>query len=162
MSENRTEKEVLIAAMTRELATTLRVIQAFPQSEMHFKPHERSSSAEKVLKGIVSAMGMMQGALEGKMDMDKLRGYAPGDLMQISDDFEKASSDLLKAVEHASAEQLNKKVDFFGSEMRAIDIVSLVLFDQVHHRGQMSVYIRMAGGKVPSIYGPSADSEPGE
>ena len=29
--------------------------------------------------------------------------------------------------------------------------------DQIHHRGQMSVYLRMAGGKVPSIYGPSAD-----
>ncbi len=32
-----------------------------------------------------------------------------------------------------------------------------ILCDQIHHRGQLSVYVRMAGGKVPSIYGPSAD-----
>ena len=32
--------------------------------------------------------------------------------------------------------------------------------DQIHHRGQFSIYLRMAGGKVPSIYGPSADAEP--
>ena len=33
----------------------------------------------------------------------------------------------------------------------------MMLFDQIHHRGQMTVYIRLAGGKVPSVYGPSAD-----
>jgi uncharacterized damage-inducible protein DinB len=33
----------------------------------------------------------------------------------------------------------------------------LAVMDAVHHRGQMSVYIRLAGGKVPSIYGPTAD-----
>jgi uncharacterized damage-inducible protein DinB len=37
------------------------------------------------------------------------------------------------------------------------DFVEFMLGDQIHHRGQLSVYLRMAGGKVPSIYGPSAD-----
>ncbi len=37
------------------------------------------------------------------------------------------------------------------------EFMMMMLFDQIHHRGQMSVYIRLAGGKVPSIYGPSAD-----
>ena len=36
-------------------------------------------------------------------------------------------------------------------------IASMMLWDQIHHRGQLSVYLRMAGGSVPSIYGPSAD-----
>jgi len=38
-----------------------------------------------------------------------------------------------------------------------IDFLWFMLMDSIHHRGQMSVYIRPAGGKVPSIYGPSAD-----
>jgi uncharacterized damage-inducible protein DinB len=42
-------------------------------------------------------------------------------------------------------------------EFRAMDVVWMALMDQVHHRGQFSVYLRLAGGKVPSIYGPSAD-----
>ena len=37
------------------------------------------------------------------------------------------------------------------------DMLWFMLLDSVHHRGQLSVYVRMAGGKVPSIYGPSAD-----
>ena len=38
------------------------------------------------------------------------------------------------------------------------DILWILLFDSFHHRGQLSVYIRPMGGKVPSIYGPSADT----
>ena len=42
-------------------------------------------------------------------------------------------------------------------DLRTMDLLWTTLMDQVHHRGQLSVYTRMAGGKVPSIYGPSAD-----
>lgn len=42
-------------------------------------------------------------------------------------------------------------------EYPAVEFLWFMLFDQVHHRGQLSVYVRMTGGKVPSIYGPSAD-----
>ena len=42
-------------------------------------------------------------------------------------------------------------------DVRIMDIFWLMLMDSVHHRGQFSVYLRMSGGKVPSIYGPTAD-----
>jgi uncharacterized damage-inducible protein DinB len=42
-------------------------------------------------------------------------------------------------------------------EIRVMDFLWLMLMDSIHHRGQLSVYIRPAGGKVPSIYGPSGD-----
>src|SRR5438132_11205433 len=42
-------------------------------------------------------------------------------------------------------------------DVRRLDFFWFLLMDMVHHRGQLSVYLRMAGGKVPSIYGPSAD-----
>ena len=42
-------------------------------------------------------------------------------------------------------------------DIRSGDILWLMLNDSIHHRGQFSVYLRMADGKVPSIYGPSAD-----
>jgi uncharacterized damage-inducible protein DinB len=43
------------------------------------------------------------------------------------------------------------------ADVRKLDFLWLMLTDQIHHRGQLSVYARMAGGKVPSIYGPSFD-----
>lgn len=154
------EKEILKTAMEREFAVTLRVIQAFPQSELHFKPHERSRDALSLLRGFVNEMSMMAGALKGEINIDALRLYEPKELMQISDDFERVSAEFLTAFEHSGEEELNRKLQFFGREMRAMDVVWGLLFDQIHHRGQMSVYIRMAGGRVPSIYGPSADDKP--
>jgi uncharacterized damage-inducible protein DinB len=44
----------------------------------------------------------------------------------------------------------------FG-DFRKIDFCWFLLHDHIHHRGQLSVYIRLAGGKVPAIYGPSGD-----
>jgi uncharacterized damage-inducible protein DinB len=42
-------------------------------------------------------------------------------------------------------------------KLRKGDILWMFLYDQIHHRGQLSIYNRMVGAKVPSIYGPSAD-----
>lgn len=42
-------------------------------------------------------------------------------------------------------------------DVRRGDLLQMMVMDNVHHRGQFSVYLRMAGGKVPSIYGPTAD-----
>jgi uncharacterized damage-inducible protein DinB len=48
-------------------------------------------------------------------------------------------------------------VEFAGRKFVADEFMLMMLHDQIHHRGQLTVYVRMAGGKVPSIYGPSAD-----
>ena len=58
--------------------------------------------------------------------------------------------------------QLNTTVKFMTgpkkmSDLRRMDVLWFLLNDQIHHRGQFSVYLRMAGAKVPSIYGPSKD-----
>jgi uncharacterized damage-inducible protein DinB len=45
------------------------------------------------------------------------------------------------------------------SDLRRLDVLWFLLNDQIHHRGQFSVYLRIAGGKVPSIYGPSGDEK---
>jgi uncharacterized damage-inducible protein DinB len=45
------------------------------------------------------------------------------------------------------------------SDLRRLDVLWFLLNDHIHHRGQFSVYLRMAGGQVPSIYGPSADEK---
>ena len=59
-------------------------------------------------------------------------------------------------------EKLMETVKFFVApktmgDVRRMDVLWSLLHDEIHHRGQFSIYLRMAGGKVPSIYGPSAD-----
>ena len=75
---------------------------------------------------------------------------------------EKAHKDFGDLIRSASEEKLRQTSRFFVGpktmgDIPRIDFFWSVLHDEIHHRGQFSIYLRMADGKVPSIYGPSAD-----
>ena len=70
-----------------------------------------------------------------------------------------SAQQLMRAVPEA---RLGATVKFFTgpgtvSDVPLMQLMWLMLHDAIHHRGQLSVYLRMVGGKVPSIYGPSHD-----
>jgi uncharacterized damage-inducible protein DinB len=75
---------------------------------------------------------------------------------------EKAHRDFGDLIRDTPPEELSEKVQFMVGPKQVGDVtrfdwIWFLLHDQIHHRGQFSVYLRMAGGKVPSIYGPTAD-----
>jgi uncharacterized damage-inducible protein DinB len=77
---------------------------------------------------------------------------------------EKALKVMSEKVRKVDEAQLNTTVKFMSgpkqmSDLRRMDVLWFMLNDHIHHRGQFSVYLRMAGGKVPSIYGPTADEK---
>jgi uncharacterized damage-inducible protein DinB len=87
---------------------------------------------------------------------------APTSLPEIITAFENAVRGTKDKVAQASESDLNKPAQFpIGpkqlGDFRRMDIVWMTLQDQIHHRGQLSVYLRLVGAKVPSIYGPTAD-----
>ena len=66
----------------------------------------------------------------------------------------------LERVRAMSGEQLLGTIDLFGMmQAPAVGFVQMCVKHSVHHRGQLSSYLRAMGGKVPSIYGPSADTQ---
>ena len=76
--------------------------------------------------------------------------------------YEASGKEFLATLEKTPESRLLDKVTFFTGpkqmgEVPVGDLLWMTLMDSVHHRGKMSVYIRIAGGKVPSIYGPTAD-----
>lgn len=154
-------KENLLPLFKREFATTMKVIKAFPEDKLSFTPHPRSSTAGRIMSTFVIEMILIQAnVLDDKIDESYRKSYAPDKLSILIDDFQKASDRVLAGLENMSEADMNKSVDFAGGQFPAADFMLFMLLDQVHHRGQMSVYIRLAGGKVPSVYGPSAD-DPG-
>ena len=75
---------------------------------------------------------------------------------------EKAHADAVSKVNGSSDEELNAQVATPSGpgkmgQARVMDVLWLPLLDMIHHRGQCSIYLRMVGVKVPSIYGPTAD-----
>ena len=76
--------------------------------------------------------------------------------------FKKNHADVVAALTKAPDEAFQGTIKFFIAPKTMGDVPKLQFFwfmlcDQIHHRGQLTVYLRMTGGKVPSIYGPSAD-----
>ncbi len=157
-----TEKDMFLRQFEHEKKTTLKLLRAYPADKGDFKPHERSRSARELAWTFVIEQGLAGAALRGKIDFTQPMPPAPPRLADAITGFEKAGQETHAAVSRMSEEELNHIVQFpVGpgkmGDFRKIDVLWMTLMDQVHHRGQLSVYVRMAGGKVPSIYGPSAD-----
>lgn len=154
-------KEEILKLLGREFATTLKVIRAYPEGKLPFTPHPRSSPAVRIMSTFVFEMYLIDAYVFGEnVDRSIFKTYSPEKVSALADDFEKASSKVLAEIDKMSDADLKKPVEFAGNESTAGEFIQFMLFDQIHHRGQMSVYIRLAGGKVPSVYGPSAD-DPG-
>ncbi|MCM3881010.1 MAG: DinB family protein [Vicinamibacterales bacterium] len=155
-------KQQYAGVYARERATTLKVLKAFPADKSSFKPHDRSSSALQLAWTFVIENNIAMGALHGPLDLSA--GFPPvqGTYSDILHAYEASGRDLLAALEKTPDSRLSETVNFFTGpkQMGAVpvgDLLWVMLMDSIHHRGQLSVYIRLAGGKVPSIYGPSAD-----
>ncbi len=152
------EKDYISRLMEKEFATTLRVIRAYPADKLTFAPHERSSTARNLIRTFVFEMYLIKSyALGANLDRSFFQSYAPEEIRTLMLDFGKESAEVLSAVRKMGEEELNSQVEFAGKKMSAADFIMLMVLDQIHHRGQLTVYVRLAGGKVPSVYGPSAD-----
>jgi uncharacterized damage-inducible protein DinB len=157
-----TEKEMFLQAWEREFQTTLKVLKAYPANKLDFKPHERSRSAKELAWNFASEeQALIGGALKGQIDFQNLP-KSPATFPEIIRAYETSHKELVEKVKRLNEDEFNKLIKFNTgpkkvSDLRKADIFWTGVQDTIHHRGQFSVYLRMAGGKVPSIYGPSAD-----
>jgi uncharacterized damage-inducible protein DinB len=161
-ASTKSAKRSFLEAYERNHATTVRVLKAFPGERSEFRPHERSSSALKLAWTFVLEESMMLKAVRGEQVLGSGFPPPPETWDQVLAAFDKVSGDLLVELRDPRNAELSGTVKFFTgpkqtADFPVLDFVSFMLDDQIHHRGQLSVYVRMAGGKVPAIYGPSAD-----
>jgi len=155
-------KQQFLAVYRDECARTLRVLRAYPAEQAALKPHERSGSAQQLAFTFGIEQGLVLAALDGSLTMPPAFPPMPASWDEAVSGFESACAAVDAAVSKASDARLMESVLFFTGpqqlgQVPIINIMWLMLMDQVHHRGQLSVYLRMSGSKVPSIYGPSAD-----
>jgi len=155
------EKEMYLQGWEREFQTTLKVLKAYPANQLDFKPHERSRSARELAWVFVQGEQFVDAVIKGQIGPPS-DAQPPATLQEILTTFEQTHKEMVAKVKKLSEKDYNStiKIPVGPNKMedwRRADTLWFVIMDQVHHRGQFSVYLRMAGGKVPSIYGPSAD-----
>jgi len=156
-----TEKEQFLGVLEREFPTTIKVLKAFPATKADIKPHAKSKTAKDLAWMFVTEEKASEQALDGAIEFGKMP-QAPGSLPEVISTYETAHRAFVERVRRTPEAELNKTVKFFTApkqmgDVRKMDVLWFMLMDSVHHRGQMSVYLRLADAKVPSIYGPSAD-----
>ena len=155
-------KQQFLDVFDRESATTRRVLAALPEGQSEFRPHPRSLTAREVAAIFSLGQGAIAAALTNNWQWPPSFPPAPPTYGEVLANFEATNKAVLQALANTPESRLHETVPFFTApkqvgEVRVIDLMWFMVLDAIHHRGQLSVYLRMTGGKVPSIYGPSAD-----
>ena len=160
-----TRVEQFLATFEREHATTLRVLRAYPEAQADLKPAAMCKSARELAHIFLVEQRMTVTALTTGFDWTKTSPTPPappGTVAEIADALDAAHREVVRVLRETPEERLPATVRFFVApktmgDIPTFDFLWFMLHDQIHHRGQFSIYLRMADARVPSIYGPTAD-----
>ena len=149
--------------MKIEIPAFLKVIRALPQDKLDYKPHEKNTSAGALAWQVATEMATLPELLES--GIINYGGYGdPPSVEEMATKLETAANQVVERAGSVSDEQWNGpgKFLYMGNpvwEATVSDLAWGFLLDMIHHRGQLSAYLRPMGGKVPAIYGPSGDEK---
>jgi len=156
-----TSREFFIERRRAEHPVFLRVLDAIPASGASYRPHDRSPSTEQLVWTLATEL---RSCLEAAKNFRaEWHGGPPPSLAEMRSLFEQWSSELTDVASRMDDASWNRTAEFYYqgrkvSEQPVGQFLWYILFDAIHHRGQLSAYLRPMGGSVPSIYGPSGDS----
>lgn len=150
-----------LPALKTEHQTTKRVIEAIPLDKGDYRPDTVSKTALELAWHIVAAeKRFLTGIHVGVFDFSPIhRPESITNSAGIAAWFDESFAANLPRLETLSGEQLTRMIDFRGLfQLPAALFLQVALNHTIHHRGQLSVYLRPMGAKVPSIYGESYDA----
>lgn len=151
-----------LPTLKQETATTAKVIASTPNAKLDYRPSERCMTAAELMWHIASADVMfLEGILSGTFGKGPEKPDNVKSPEQISAWYKERMSAAIEKLSAYTPEEAARILDLFGFlHVPAAGVVTFAVSHSIHHRGQLSSYIRPMGGKVPSIYGPSADENP--
>jgi len=159
----------LLLEFHEELKTTRRVLERIPVDKLTWKPHKKSWTLGQLAMHTASVPGAIS-TITGYDSFDVLKGNftppSPNNTDEIRSALDKSAHDVEKALKGTTEEQayaqwrLTRGDTVILAIPRVMAWRSLMLNHWYHHRGQLSVYLRMIGVPIPSIYGPSGDENP--
>jgi uncharacterized damage-inducible protein DinB len=160
--------EFFLAELDREVERSRRALEQIPEGKYDWKPHEKS-----MLFGyLVNMVATIPTWIAMQIAQDEL-DVAPSDGPKMEQKRMETSAELIEALDHSAAaarsafehttdEHLMTKWQLKARgnvvmEAPRHEMIQDTINHWTHHRGQMTVYLRLMGAKVPAIYGPSAD-----
>jgi uncharacterized damage-inducible protein DinB len=161
--------ELFLSQLQSEEGSTRKVLQRVPERRNDWKPHEKSMPLG-YLSGLVAAMPGWIAFMVNRDELDiaspggaEFKPQVPDTNRELLATFEQSLAKARAALEATSDEHLLKPWKFIvagqvaDERPRYMMIRDAVFSHLAHHRGQLTVYLRLNEAKVPSVYGPSAD-----
>jgi uncharacterized damage-inducible protein DinB len=157
-----TTREFYVKRLEAELPMFLKTLQALPADRLDYKPHEKSGSAQQIVSTISGEFAVCVDVV--KTRRGEWKDVPPQPLDATVAGVEQTFKALIDAVSKLDDAGFEAKAEFYyggkkANEMPISEFLWMCLFDAIHHRGQLTAYLRPMGGKVPAIYGPSADAK---
>lgn len=145
--------------LQNEWMTTYKVLNAIPEANKDHKPETNARSAWDLATHLAAAdVWFLDSILAGKFESPSAEAPAPT-ATGLAEWYKKEFPNRLERVLALPDHKLTEIIDFYGMKMPAVNYMLFTLTHMVHHRGQLSTYLRPMGGKVPSIYGGSFDEQ---
>ena len=162
--------ESMLAELSQEVPGTRAMIERLPEGKFDWKPHEKSMPLGRLVSHIVELLAWVVPTVKQDELVLDLEHYEPPKQASPAaavDALQKNLADAQSALAGVTDEHLShiwylKGGDTLLVEMPRVAVLrSMILNHMIHHRGQLSVYMRMLDVPLPATYGPSADEQPG-
>ena len=159
-------RELFVKHWNAEAPKFGKVLRALPPDRLSYRPHERSASAGELAWQLAEEQRVLNEMLDtGEIHWEMERRPHPATLDEIIAAWDERTAKLGQRLDALDEAQWGGPVTFMLNGKAAGNSTVEQYFwgflhDMIHHRGQLTVYIRPMGGKVPGVYGPSADEMP--
>ena len=154
-------KDFFLKHWQKEASATRKVISRIPESRSDYRADPKARTAREIAWLIVREEAALVDGLE-KGAFGWLEVPSPAKMSEIIAEYDRNHDALTKRLQAIAGPRWEEKLPFMMGLQEVMresgyEMAWGFLLDQIHHRGQLSTYLRPMGTKVPAIYGPSAD-----
>ncbi len=152
--------DFFLSVIEDEVMKNVKIFKAIPEARCDYRPHPRSRNALEIARHMaVSDLWFLDAVIYGQFpEMEKNMESGVTSVAKVIDLYEEKLPAAMEKLKSLSGEQLTKELSLAGIyTYPAVGFLSFMIRHTVHHRGQLSAYLRSMGSRVPRIYGPSAD-----
>jgi uncharacterized damage-inducible protein DinB len=162
-----TISQMLLPEFDQEMANTRKILECVPENKLTWKPHEKSFTLGRLASHVAEMPQWVVATInQEKFEADpSMKPFNAPTKQELLTTLDKGVADARAAISGASDEHLGKTWSFiFNGQTvfampRAAVLRNMVMSHMVHHRGQLSVYLRLQDVAIPGMYGPSADEK---
>lgn len=156
-----------IAELRQEAQSARKCLERVPEDKFEYKPHEKSMTFGQLATHVAEMVGWATVTVKtDQLDFaTDYKPFEPKTNAELVEFFEKNLSEAIEALENTSDEEMMQDWTLRNGEqiyftMPRVQVMRGMVFNHIiHHRGQLSVYMRLNDIPVPSLYGPSADEQ---